>query len=68
MRSRNKMENLAASLSNFSVHTNPRESGGAAFGGNELVQCISESDIAYCRDDQPPGEFFVESLCVERRF
>ncbi|XP_048526461.1 potassium voltage-gated channel subfamily KQT member 1 isoform X3 [Dendroctonus ponderosae] len=57
MRSRNKMENLAASLSNFSVHTNPRDSGG-----NELVQCISESDIAYCRDDQPAGRHLGPSF------
>ncbi|KAL1505780.1 hypothetical protein ABEB36_005263 [Hypothenemus hampei] len=55
MRSKTKLEPLATSLSNFSVHTPQKEppSNNGVIFSNELMQCVSETDIALCKEDQP---------------
>lgn len=56
MRSRTKMEALSTSISNFATHTPLKEvTTTSPFGGNEILQCNSDTDIQLCREDALPG-------------
>ncbi|XP_066248287.1 potassium voltage-gated channel subfamily KQT member 1-like [Euwallacea similis] len=60
MRSRTKMEPLATSLSNFSVHT-PIKEVPSGVGSDLMQQCICDTDVALNKEDPSPGPSFRRS-------
>ncbi|XP_066150842.1 potassium voltage-gated channel subfamily KQT member 1-like [Euwallacea fornicatus] len=60
MRSKTKMEPLATSLSNFSVHT-PIKEVPSGVGSELMQQCVCDTDVASNKEDPSPGPSFRRS-------